>query len=98
MTAVFDPKTKVPKEFVATEPGLCKKCHRLKGTEGPKHMRLLAELQKDKAKTVFKIQFMHMEASTGAAAGGQRKLWKPPSESSSSHTGSRDIGRRFATI
>jgi hypothetical protein len=31
-TAVFDPKIKVPKEFVASEPALRKKCHRLKGT------------------------------------------------------------------
>ncbi len=80
MTAVSDPKIKVPvpKEFVASEPGLRKKCHRLKGTAGPKRMRLLAELRKDKVKKASKIQFMHMEASSGAAAGGQQE---PPSES-----------------
>jgi hypothetical protein len=78
LTAVFDPKIKVPKEFVASEPGLRKKCHRLKGTAVPKRKRLLAEIQKDKVKKASKIQFMHMEASSGAAAGGQQKL---PSES-----------------
>ncbi len=78
MSAVFDPKIKVPKESVATEHGLRKKCHRLKGTAGPKRKRLLAEIHKDKVKKDSKIQFMHIEASSGAAAGGQQK---PPSES-----------------
>jgi hypothetical protein len=58
----------VPKEFVASEPALRKKCHRLKGTAGAKCKRLLAEMQKDKVKKASKIQFMHMEASSGAAA------------------------------
>ncbi len=69
---------KVPKEFVASEPGLRKKCHQLKGTAGPKHKHLLAEIQKDKVKKALNIQFMQMEASSGAAAGGQPK---PPSKS-----------------
>ncbi len=43
MTAVFDPTIKVPKEFVASELALRKKCHRLKGTAGAKRKRLLAE-------------------------------------------------------
>jgi hypothetical protein len=68
---------KVPKEFIASEPGLRKKCNRLKGTAGPKCKRLLAEIQKDKVKKASKIPFLHMEASSGAAAGGQQK---PPSE------------------
>jgi hypothetical protein len=63
----------VSKEFVASEPALRKKCHRLKGTAGAKRRRLLAEMQKDKAKKASKIQFMHMEASSGAAPGGQQK-------------------------
>jgi hypothetical protein len=33
----------------------------------------LAEIQKGKVKKASKIQFMHMEASSGAAAGGQLK-------------------------
>ncbi len=73
MTAVFGPKIKVPKEFVASEPGLCKKCHHLKVTAGPKRKRLLAEIQMDKVKKASKLQFMHMEASSGTAAGGQQK-------------------------
>jgi hypothetical protein len=78
LTALFDPTIQVPKEFVASEPALRKKCQRLKGTAGPKRKRLLAEMQKDKVKKASKIQFMHMEASSGAAAGVQQK---PPSES-----------------
>jgi hypothetical protein len=78
LTAVLDPKIKVPKEFVASEPGLRKKYHRLKGKAGPKRMRLWAELRKDKVKKASKIQFMHMEVNSGAAAGGQQK---PLSES-----------------
>jgi hypothetical protein len=38
----------------------------------------LAELQKNRVKKASKIQFMQMEASSGAAAGAQQK---PPSES-----------------
>jgi hypothetical protein len=55
LTAVFDPKIKVPKEFLASEPGLLKKCHRLKGTAGPQHKPLLAEIQMDKVKKASKI-------------------------------------------
>jgi hypothetical protein len=69
----LDPKIKVLKEFVASEPGLHKKCHQLRGTAGQKHKRLLTEIQKNKVNKASKIQFMHMQASSGAAAGGQQK-------------------------
>jgi hypothetical protein len=58
----------VPTEFIASEPGLLKKCHRLKGTAGPKRMRLSAEVKKEMTRSK-KIQFLQMEESSGAAGG-----------------------------
>ena len=63
VTAVFDPEIEVPEAFVASEPGLRKKCHRLKGTAGPKRMRLMAEIAKGKKKAASKMGLMDMEES-----------------------------------
>jgi hypothetical protein len=99
LTAVFDPTIKVPKQFVASEPSLRKKCHRLKGTAGPKRKRLLAEMQKDKVKKASKIQFMHMEASSGAAAGGAAEASARVSRGTARRgTGRGDPGRGLAIL
>jgi hypothetical protein len=55
LTSLFKTEIAVPKAYVASEPGLHKKYHMLKGTAGPKCMCLLAELKKDKQKKERKI-------------------------------------------
>ncbi len=53
---------------MAAEPGLRKKCHKLKGTAGPKRMRLLEEIVKGKKKTTSKMGYMEMEGSGPSSA------------------------------
>ncbi len=53
--ALSDPEMKVPADFVAVEPADRKKCKRMKGTSGPKRMRILAELSQGKKKSESKI-------------------------------------------
>ena len=79
-TAVFDPEIEVPEEYVAAEPALRKKCHRLKGTAGPKRMRLMAEIAKGKKKATSKMGLMDMEGSGPSSA---VKAQLPPAVSSS---------------
>ena len=61
LAALFDPEIKVLAEYVGAEPADRKKCKRMKGTAGPKRMRLLAEQSSDKKNTVSKIQFLDMQ-------------------------------------
>ena len=68
---------KVPKDYVAAEPGLRKKTKVLKGAAGPRRARLLTEIKADKAKSASKIPFMSMQSSTGVAAEGQLALTAP---------------------
>jgi hypothetical protein len=77
ITSVFDPAVKVPKDYVAAEPGLRKKTRALKGAAGPRRTRLLAEIKAAKTKSASKIPFMLMESSTGVAAEGQLALTAP---------------------
>jgi hypothetical protein len=63
LAALSDPTVKVPSDFVAAEPADCKKCKRMKGTAGPKRMRILAELSQEKQKSQSKIPFLEMEGS-----------------------------------
>ncbi len=65
---MFDPEIEVPVEYVASEPGLRKKCHKLKGTAGPKCMRLMAEIAKGKKKAASKMGAMDMEGSGPSSA------------------------------
>ena len=67
-TAVFDPDIEVPEEYVAAEPALRKRCHKLKGTAGPKRMRLMAEIAKGKKKAASKMGLMDMEGSGPSSA------------------------------
>ena len=63
LAALSDPTVKVPSDFVAAEPADRKKCKRMKGTAGPKRMRILAELSQEKKKSQSKIPFLEMEGS-----------------------------------
>ena len=63
-----DPEIEVPEAYVASEPGLRKKCHELKGTAGPKRMRLMAEVAKGKKKAVSKMGYMDMEGCAPSSA------------------------------
>ena len=76
-TAVFDSEVEVPKEYVAAERGLRKKCHKLKGTAGPKRMRLMEEITKGKKKSASKMGYMEMEGSGPSSA---VKEHHPPSD------------------
>jgi hypothetical protein len=51
----------VPKNYVAAEPGLCKKTQKLRGAAGPQHARLLAERRKDTEKQESKPLYMEMK-------------------------------------
>ena len=53
---------------MAAEPGLRKKCHKLKGTAGPKRMRIMAEIAKGKKKAALKMSSMDMEGSGPSSA------------------------------
>ena len=61
VAALSDPEIKVPYEFV--EPSNRKKCKRMKGTAGPKRIRILAEQSQEKQSSQSKIPFMEMEGS-----------------------------------
>ena len=78
VTAVFDPEIEVPEAYVASEPGLRKKCHKLKGTAGPKRLRLMAEIAKGKKKAVSKMASMDMEGSGPSSA--VKKHLPPPDQ------------------
>ena len=77
VASVFDPKIKVPSEYVAAEPGLRKKCRQIKGTAGPRRARLMSAIQQEKKKTASKLPFMSMRSCNGVAAEGGSAL--PPS-------------------
>jgi hypothetical protein len=53
----------VPNDYVATEPSLRKKTHKLRGAAGPKRARPLAERRKETEKKESKLQYMDMEGS-----------------------------------
>jgi hypothetical protein len=74
VTAIFDPEVEVPKAYEASEPGLRKKCHKLKGTAGPRRQRLLAEIAKGKKKTASKLGHMSMEGSGPSSASKAKDL------------------------
>ena len=77
ITSVFNPAVKVPKDYVAAEPGLRKKTRALKGAAGPRRARLLAEIKATKTKSASKIPFMSMQSSHGVAAEGKLALPAP---------------------
>ena len=72
VTSIFDPEVEVPKAYEASEPGLRKKCHKLKGTAGPKRMRIMADIAKGKKKTESKLGHMSMEGSGPSSAQGPK--------------------------
>ncbi len=51
----------VPSDYVAEELILRKKCHKIKGTAGPKRQRLLQAARADKTQKESKIKYMEME-------------------------------------
>ncbi len=71
----------MPKDYVAAEPGLRKKCKHVKGTAGPKHARLMAQIKEAKKKSASNIPFMSRQSCSGVAAEGERALptlpWVP---------------------
>jgi hypothetical protein len=73
-TAIFDPAVEVPKDYIASEPGLRKKCHKLKGTAGPKRRRLMVEIAKGKKKAESKLGYMTMEGSGPSSASKPKAL------------------------
>ena len=77
ISSVFNPAIKVPKDYVAAEPGLRKKCKLVKGTAGPRRARHMAEIKEAKAKSASKIPFMSMQSSNGVAAEGVLALPAP---------------------
>ena len=84
-TALFDPDVQVPKDYIASEPGLRKKCHKLKGTAGPKRKRIMVEIAKGKKKAESKLGYMTMEGSGPSSASKPKDLPQdlpkdPPSE------------------
>ena len=67
LAALFDPAIKVPKDFIAVEPCIRKKCHRLEGTAGPTRLSLSGKLSNKKKKKASKIEFLEIEDSGKAA-------------------------------
>ena len=76
LTAIFDPEVEVPKDYIAPEPGLRKKCHKLKGTTGPKRRRLMEDIAKGKKKAESKLGYMTMEGSRPSSASKLKDLLK----------------------
>ncbi len=50
------------------EPGLRKKCHNLKGTAGPKRMRLMTQIAMGKKKAASKMGYIDREGSGPSSA------------------------------
>ncbi len=67
-TSIADSKVHVPKDYVAAEPSLRKKTQKLRGADGPKRARLLAERRKETEKKESKLQCMDMEGSGGSSS------------------------------
>ncbi len=60
LTLVFDPEVQVLSLFklVAGTLALCKKCSKVRGTAGPRKVRLLKQIAKQKKKSVSKIGYV----------------------------------------
>ena len=69
-------RIEVPEAYVTAEPGLRKKCHKLKGTAGPKRMRLMqdSEIAKGKKKAGSKMGYMDMGGSGPSSAVKEQHL------------------------
>jgi hypothetical protein len=58
LASVFDRSLKVPDEYVAAEPSMRKKTKLLKGTAGPKRLRIRQEIAEEKKKADSKTKFL----------------------------------------
>ncbi len=63
--SIFDSDLQVPSDYVAAEPSLRKKCHKLKVTAGPKRQRLPQAARADKQQKEPKVEYMEMEGPAG---------------------------------
>ncbi len=61
--SIFDSDLQVPSDYVAAEPSLRKKCHKVKGTAGPKRQCIFQAARNDKKQKVSKIKYMEMEGA-----------------------------------
>jgi hypothetical protein len=66
--AVFEPRVRVPPEYIAKTVAERKRCKSAKGTAGRKRLKLLAELADDEKKTDSKVKYLKGTMPPPAAA------------------------------
>jgi hypothetical protein len=63
--AIFDSEKHFPSDYVAAEPNINKKCHKIKGAAGPEFQRFLQAARADKKQEESKIKYMELEGPAG---------------------------------
>jgi hypothetical protein len=66
--AVFEPRVRVPPEYIAKTVAERKRCKSAKGTAGRKRLKLLVELADDEKKTDSKVKYLKGTMPPPAAA------------------------------